>query len=137
MFILFRLVHAFTCAGVLPRQYIKFSKFAEFGVVGKWFIQQGQWKLLNVHVYVILVLYMHNLHSVYKERGYLSVVESLAEESMKKAVDEVMAKCGNGEVYEYVCMLCVKCMYSTVLLLGMFLRNITMSVAVGYYRCPS
>ena len=94
MCIVFRLVHAFTCAGVLPRQYIKFCKFAEFGVVGKWFIQQGKWKLLNP----MLVLPKHKLHSVYRERGYFSVVGSLAEESMKRAVDEVMAVGSNSTV---------------------------------------
>ena len=31
----FRLVHAFTCAGILPRQYIHFSLFAHLGTVGK------------------------------------------------------------------------------------------------------
>ena len=32
----FRLIHAFTCAGILPSQYMHFSKFATLGVVGKW-----------------------------------------------------------------------------------------------------
>ena len=36
-----RLVHAFTCAGMLPQQYIKLSKFAEIGVNGKWDIDKG------------------------------------------------------------------------------------------------
>ena len=37
-----RLVHAFICAGILPSQYIHFCQFATLGVVGKWYIQQGQ-----------------------------------------------------------------------------------------------
>ena len=36
-----RLVHAFTCAGILPSQYVHFSQFSGLGVVGKWFINQG------------------------------------------------------------------------------------------------
>ena len=36
-----RLVHAFTCAGMLPRQYINFSAFAGIGTVGKWYIGKG------------------------------------------------------------------------------------------------
>ena len=43
----FRLVHAFTCADVLPRQYIKLSRFADIGVVGKWFISRGKWLCLK------------------------------------------------------------------------------------------
>jgi hypothetical protein len=35
-----KLVHAFTCAGILPRQYIHFSNFAHLGTVGKWYIDQ-------------------------------------------------------------------------------------------------
>ena len=37
-----RLVHAFTCAGILPSQYIHFSKFATIGVVGKWYIRASE-----------------------------------------------------------------------------------------------
>ena len=40
-FILFRLVHAFTCAGILPRQYLNFTEFANLGTVGKKYIKQG------------------------------------------------------------------------------------------------
>ena len=35
------LVHAFTCAGMLPQQYIKLSMFVEIGVNGKWYIDKG------------------------------------------------------------------------------------------------
>ena len=39
-FISFRLVHAFTCAGILPRQYLNFTEFANLGTVGKKYIKQ-------------------------------------------------------------------------------------------------
>ena len=40
-FTLVRLVHAFTCAGILPRQYLNFTEFANLGTVGKKYIHQG------------------------------------------------------------------------------------------------
>ena len=36
-----RFVHAFTCAGILPSQYINFCEFAGIGVVGHWYMRQG------------------------------------------------------------------------------------------------
>ena len=33
--LVFRLIHGFTCAGILPTQYLHFSHFAGIGVVGK------------------------------------------------------------------------------------------------------
>ena len=35
------MVHSFTCAGILPSQYIHFSKFAGIGVVGHVYINHG------------------------------------------------------------------------------------------------
>ena len=40
-YVMYRLVHAFTFAGILPRQYINFSNFAGIGTVGKWYIHKG------------------------------------------------------------------------------------------------
>ena len=37
----FRMVHAFTCAGVLPSQYTNMMKFAGIGFVGEGYINQG------------------------------------------------------------------------------------------------
>ena len=42
-----RLVHAFTTAGIIPSQYTHFSMFAELGVVGKWYINNG---MLCIHI---------------------------------------------------------------------------------------
>ena len=36
-----RLVHAFTCAGMLPRQYMNFSLFVGMGVVLQKYISSG------------------------------------------------------------------------------------------------
>ena len=38
---LYRLVHSFTCAGMLPVQYSKFSQFAELGVLGTSYISRS------------------------------------------------------------------------------------------------
>ena len=37
----FRLVHSFTCAGMLPVQYTKFTEFAGLGVLSAPFIMRG------------------------------------------------------------------------------------------------
>eukprot|EP00731_Ephydatia_muelleri_P010645 Em0005g1231a len=61
-----KLVHAFTCAGMLPRQYMNFSLFAGMGVVKQKYIS-----------------------SVYLNQLYQQVVADVAEESMKAAVERV------------------------------------------------
>eukprot|EP00731_Ephydatia_muelleri_P016665 Em0009g1089a len=61
-----KLVHAFTCAGMLPRQYMNFALFAGMGVVK--------------HKYI---------SSVYLNQLYQQVVTDVAEESMKAAVERV------------------------------------------------
>ena len=48
LLLLCRLVHAFTAAGILPSQYMKFSDFATLGNVGKWYIQQGIYPTLFI-----------------------------------------------------------------------------------------
>ena len=45
-----RLVHGFTCAGVLPTQYTKFARFSGIGSVGHGYIRQG-----NCHAYVLVI----------------------------------------------------------------------------------
>ncbi|KAL5479145.1 hypothetical protein EMCRGX_G022632 [Ephydatia muelleri] len=61
-----QLVHAFTCAGMLPRQYMNFSLFAGMGVMKQKYIS-----------------------SVYLNKLYQQVVADVAEESMKAAVEHV------------------------------------------------
>ena len=36
-----RVVHSFTCAGILPTQYLKFSMFAGMGRVGHKYMEKG------------------------------------------------------------------------------------------------
>ncbi|KAL5473825.1 hypothetical protein EMCRGX_G028382, partial [Ephydatia muelleri] len=61
-----KLVHAFTCAGMLPHQYMNFALFAGMGVVKQKYIS-----------------------SVYLNQLYQQVVAGVAEESMKAAVERV------------------------------------------------
>eukprot|EP00731_Ephydatia_muelleri_P024582 Em0016g853a len=61
-----KLVHAFTCAEMLPRQYMNFALFAGMGVVKQKYIS-----------------------SVYLNKLYQQVVADVAEESMKAAVERV------------------------------------------------
>ena len=37
----YRMVHAFTCAGILPSQYTHLSMFSGMGIVGHGYIRQG------------------------------------------------------------------------------------------------
>ena len=39
---IFRIVHAFTCAGILPSQYIQFTTRANLGTLGPWYISLGE-----------------------------------------------------------------------------------------------
>ena len=48
LYFLYRLVHAFTSAGMLPSQYIRFSKFAGLGEISHWFIRKGIMKLGSI-----------------------------------------------------------------------------------------
>ena len=41
LYYLYRLLHSFTCAGMLPVQYSKFSQFAELGVLGTSYISRS------------------------------------------------------------------------------------------------
>ena len=52
---MYRLIHAFTCTGILPRQYIHFSLFAHLGTVGKWYIDQGTHESVHVHICVHII----------------------------------------------------------------------------------
>jgi hypothetical protein len=59
-------VHAFTCAGIIPTQYINFSTFSGIGTIGKGYIK-----------------------SVYKSQGYIDVIRLCADVSMRRAVDMI------------------------------------------------
>ncbi|XP_064382205.1 uncharacterized protein LOC135331087 [Halichondria panicea] len=74
-----KIVHAFTCAGVLPSQYLHFSSHAGLGKVSSWYIS-----------------------SMYKKGGYLDVVNACAKASMLRAIDEVKALPGYSQDGEWV-----------------------------------
>ena len=96
MFLLYRLVRGFTSAGVLPTQYVNFAKFSGIGSVGHGYIRQG-----NCHAQCASLLREFNMFSVYNRHGYISIVGHLAEQSMKRAVEEVQTLPGyatKGEV---------------------------------------
>ena len=40
----FRLIHAFTCAGMLPSQYYHFCQLASLGTVGKRYTDTGNFE---------------------------------------------------------------------------------------------
>ena len=51
------MVHGFTCAGVLPTQYIKFSEFAGMGHVGHGYIKKGSSLVANTVFYDVVLQY--------------------------------------------------------------------------------
>ena len=65
---------------MLPTQYINFSKFSGMGSVGHGYIRQG-----NCHAYTLV--YFKN--SITFQYTYIGIVDRLAEQFMKKAVEEV------------------------------------------------
>ena len=91
-----RMVHAFTCAGILPRQYIRFSQFAEMGAVHERYIHSSEFCFICA-----LYLCLHLLCTVYVARLYCDVVNKAAEESMSRAVEDIKgfpSYATNGEV---------------------------------------
>ena len=55
----YRMVHGFTCAGVLPTQYIKFSEFAGMGHVGHGYIKKGIRELILCYIFVTLCVHLY------------------------------------------------------------------------------
>ena len=109
------MVHSFTAAGVLPSQYRRLSMFAEMGVIGKGYVDHG----LYIHIFFHFALcVMENIFNiVYKNLGYMDVVDQAAEVSMNRAVAIVKESpdySQSGEVNVCVCV----CVY--VRIYGMF-----------------
>ena len=78
------MVHSFTCAGILPSQYIHFSKFAGIGVVGHGYIKHGMFlSFFCLCVFIIIFVF-----AVYNT-GYIENVDKLAEVSMVEAIAEI------------------------------------------------
>ena len=74
------MVHSFTCAGVLPTQYIKLCNFAKIGTAGQRYIRKGK----NIIINQLCILPV-----VYNEGGYVDLVGRMVEECLQRAVMEV------------------------------------------------
>ena len=95
-----RFVHSFTCAGILPSQYINFSQFAGIGNVGHKYIKQGG---MCIFLKVLTLSYEQYI-LVYNRCGYIEVVGQLTQDSMQAAVDEIQGLPeypNKGEVHKY------------------------------------
>ena len=80
------MVHAFTCAGVLPSQYTKMTQFGGLGCVGEAYIKRGNFDFSPT------ILFSHIFHcffAVYQQNGYRQLVNTAADRSMQAAVEEV------------------------------------------------
>ncbi len=80
----YRMVHSFTCAGIIPSQYIHLSMFAGLGTVGHAYIRRG---IYGTKTCTSLTFSF----TVYNNNSYLEIVAAAAEHSMQSAVEEVKA----------------------------------------------
>ena len=92
----FRIIHAFTCAGILQSQFRKFTEFSGLGTVGNRSIRRG----FVLYLFICITICVH-VYVVYASGGYMEIIQRAAESSMQAAVSEV--KClpqylDNGEV---------------------------------------
>ncbi len=79
------MVHSFTCAGIIPSQYIHLSTFAGLGTVGHAYIRRG---IYCTKTCTSLTFSF----TVYNKNSYLEIiVATAAENSMQSAVEEVKA----------------------------------------------
>ena len=81
------MVHAFTCAGMLPVQYKNMSTFAKIGSVGERYISHGISPLSHSITSNYYCHYYCNL--VYRTAGYMECVNAAVEKSMVAAVEEI------------------------------------------------
>ena len=89
--IVYRLVHSFTCAGVLQTQYIKLSSFAGLGTVKNSYIRQGTCIYTSLTCVSLVSVDVFIFCTVYKKGGYIDIVACAAEQSMKTAIEEVQS----------------------------------------------
>ena len=87
-----RLIHAFTCAGMLPSQYYHFCRLASLGTVGKRYTDSGNTSF-ELHCSTVSVFTI-----VHKSKGYVAAIESCAEASMMKAIEATSNYETDGEV---------------------------------------
>ena len=57
LFLKYRMVHSFTCAGVLPAQYIKLSQFVGMGQVGHGYMKKGKNRAKYNHLTWAIIRY--------------------------------------------------------------------------------
>ena len=65
---------------LLPSQYYYFSQFSVIGVVGCWYVQVGEQLQSSLESII-----MFSVCDVYRDGGYIQVVEDCARESVAKA----------------------------------------------------
>ena len=70
---------------MLPSQYYHFCRLASLGTVGKRYTDSGNTSF-ELHCSTVNVFTI-----VYKSKGYVAAIESCAEASMMKAIDEIKA----------------------------------------------
>lgn len=67
------MVHSFTCAGILPTQYIKLCNFSMIGTVGQKYIRKGIviFRLSASCIYVASIMSTDSIHRrrLYRPRG--------------------------------------------------------------------
>lgn len=68
-----RVVHSFTCAGILQTQYIQLSKFAGLGTVENTYIRHGTKK------FTVVINVTEHSSAVYNRQGYVDLVHDAAE----------------------------------------------------------
>ena len=81
-----RMVHAFTCAGVLPSQYTKVTQFGGLGCVGDAYVRLG---MNNFSPTFLCTHMLHCLFTVYQQNGYRQLVNRTVDPSMQ--AEEVQA----------------------------------------------
>ena len=82
-----RLVHSFTCAGILQSQYIKLTSFARLGIIQNGYIRHGTFihdMIDSCYLYILLI-------PVYNSKGYVDIVSQAAESCMQEAVKDVQS----------------------------------------------
>ena len=80
------MVHAFTCAGMLPVQYKNMTSYAKIGSFG----EQLHFLMVLAHYLITSHYYCyHCCNLVYRTAGYMECVNAAVEKSTIAAVEEI------------------------------------------------
>ena len=71
----FRIIHAFTCAGILQSQFRKFTEFSGLGTVGNQSIRRG----FVLYLFINCITICAHVYVVYASGGYMEIVRRAAE----------------------------------------------------------